>query len=85
VRAHVDHTGCGSMLNIMTVRFMVERDPQAGYVGSCSELGVRLAAANLATLEQKMISFARSLVEEPGVPSTAVLVHRHFAESRFLM
>jgi hypothetical protein len=70
------------LLDILTLRFTVERSADGGYVGSCLELNARLEAADMPKLEQEMSSFARALGGESAASPPMVLIRRRFPAAR---
>jgi hypothetical protein len=74
----------GLLLNIMTLRFTIEGSADGGYIGTCSELGARLEARNLAALEGMMSAFARAFVEDWETAPPFVLIRRSFPGRRAL-
>ena len=70
------------MIDVVQVRFVVERLADGSYRATCPELGARVDAATLPALESSLSRYAQALLAVPGAASVPVIVRRVFPPTR---
>jgi hypothetical protein len=64
------------MVNVLTIRFTIERIPGGGYKATCTELGACLQAGTLPELEINVSDYVKAIVEEYGIDGSRLLIRR---------
>ena len=66
------------MIDVVQVRFVIERAADGTYSATCRELGAYAEAPTLTALESQLTQLARAVLTVPGAPRAPVIVRRVF-------
>jgi hypothetical protein len=70
------------MIDVIQVRFLIDRSTDGTYRASCRELGAYVEAPTLPVLESRLSLLAHALLVEPGARQVQMIVRRVFPSRR---